>query len=176
MKYQEIYDEYTNLLRNQSQMRFELACLPQGNVVKKRISGKEYHYLQYSVHGKKHTQYLKESEVPDVLFQLQRRKTLSDQLTLVNGELERIEAAVKILDKNMSKAFVYLRQCADMDAMPLSKRPQALSFATAMTALEGLPAGEETERNLRAWSMGEKSFGEFYLPVLKRYGVVEVTS
>ena len=176
MKYQEIYDEYTALLQNQSQIRFEVADLPKGNIVKKQISGKEYHYLQYSALGKKHTEYLKETDVPDVTAQLQRRKNLGEQLESINMELDRIESAVKILDKNMSQTFVYLRQCADMDAMPLSKRPQALSFATAMTALEGLPAQAETERNLLAWSKGEKSFAEFYLPALQRYRVMEVMS
>lgn len=176
MKYQEIYDEYTNLLQSHSQIRFEMADLPMGNIVKKRISGKEYHYLQYSAYGKKKTEYLKASEVPEVLSQLERRKVLIQQLEVIQTELDRIEKAVKILDHKLSSTFVYLRQCADMDAMPLSKRPQALSFAAAMTALEGLPARNETERNLLAWARGEKAFAEFYLPALQSYRVMEGAS
>ncbi len=176
MKYQEIYDEYTNLLQSHSQMRFEMADLPMGNIVKKRISGKEYHYLQYSAYGKKKTEYLKASEVPEVLSRLERRKTLIQQLEMIQTELDRIEKAVKILDHKLSSTFVYLRQCADMDAMPLSKRPQALSFAAAMTALEGLPARDETEHNLLAWARGEKAFAEFYLPTLQYYRVMEGAS
>jgi hypothetical protein len=52
-----------------------------------------------------------------------------------------------------------------MDALPISKRDKALSFARAMTSLEGLPAKEATEENLQLWAKGEKSFADFYLSV-----------
>ena len=38
------------------------------------------------------------------------------------------------------RTFVFLKQCAEMDALPMEKRKDALSFARAMTALEGLVA------------------------------------
>ena len=44
-----------------------------------------------------------------------------------------------------------------------------------MTALEGIPAQKETEKNLSAWAAGEKSFADFYIPTLQRYGVMEVS-
>ena len=61
-----------------------------------------------------------------------------------------------------------------MDALPREKRGHALSFAKAMTALEGLPAKEETERNLLLWEKGEKRFSDFYMNALQNYRVLEV--
>ena len=61
-----------------------------------------------------------------------------------------------------------------MDALPVAKREKALSFARAMTSLEGLPARETTEENLQLWAKGEKSFADFYLPALQDYRVMEV--
>ena len=67
-----------------------------------------------------------------------------------------------------------MKQCAEMDALPREKRGHALSFAKAMTALEGLPAKEETERNLLLWEKGEKRFSDFYMNALQNYRVLEV--
>lgn len=173
MKYRVIYEEYTGFLQSRSQIRFEISTLPKGSIVKKRISGKEYHYLQYTACGKKKTEYLRETEVPEVQSQLARSAKLKQELVRIDTEMNRIERAVEILDYDLSRTFVFLRQCSDMDAMPISKRADALSFARAMTALEGLPVQEDTEQNLVAWSRGEKSFADFYLPALQRYHVME---
>lgn len=48
---------------------------------------------------------------------------------------------------DLYRIFVFLKQCAEMDALPVERRSKALSFARAMTALEGLSAKEETEEN-----------------------------
>ena len=71
--------------------------------------------------------------------------------------------AAKNHDGNQSRISFFLQQCAEMDAMPMEKRQEALSFAKAMTALEGLPAKEETEKNLQLWAKGEKRFVDFYM-------------
>ena len=85
----------------------------------------------------------------------------------------RLEQAVKILDYTLSRTFYFIRQCAEMDAMPIAKRKEALSFASAMTSLEGIPAQKDTDKNLKAWAAGDKAFADFYIPTLQRYGVVE---
>lgn len=175
MRYQEIYNEYKALLQNHAQMRFELSSLPRGGIVKKHISGKEYYYLQYTSFGKKKTEYLRDHEVDAVQSQLARREYLKQELEANNSNLERLERAAKILDADLSRTFFFLRQCSDMDAMPISKRSNAISFANAMTALEGLPAREETEQNLKAWAAGHKSFADFYIPALQDYKVMERT-
>lgn len=174
MKYQELYDEYTTLLHYQTEIRRQLQLIPKGYIASKNISGKEYHYLQYTSFGKKYSKYLKETEVARVREELIFRKTLSKELEENRTNLHRLEKAVKMLDEKLSHTFYYLRQCADMDALPISKRNKALSFAKALTSLEGLPARETTEENLKLWAKGEKSFADFYLPALRDYCVMEV--
>ena len=52
MKYQELYTEYVTLLNRQASARQKLQALPKGYITIKKISGKEYHYLQYTTFGK----------------------------------------------------------------------------------------------------------------------------
>ena len=54
-----------------------------------------------------------------------------------------------------------------MDALPLYKRADALSFSNAMTALEGLEARNETMQDLKSWINGMVSFADIYIPILK---------
>ena len=175
MKYQELYIEYTALLQHQTELYWQLNVIPKGYITVKKISGKEYHYLQYTSLGKKRSEYLRESEVESVRGKLIDREAIIKTIEENSANLNRLERAVKILDEQLSRTFFYLRQCADMDALPLSKRNKALSFARAMTSLEGLPARETTEENLKLWTMGEKSFADFYLPALQDYSVMEVS-
>ena len=48
MRYQELYDEYSELLRRETDLRVRLQSLPFGYITKRKISGKEYSYLQYT--------------------------------------------------------------------------------------------------------------------------------
>lgn len=175
MKYQELYNEYTTLLYCQSALQQQLQLLPKGYITTKRIAGYEYYYLQYNSFGKKKSEYLRETEVEIIREKLSHREFLRKELEKNNANLDRLERAANILDEQLSRTFFYLRQCADMDALPISKRDKALSFARAMTSLEGLPAKESTEENLQLWAKGEKSFADFYLPALQDYRVMEVS-
>ena len=175
MKYQELYNEFTALLVYRTELQRQIQTIPKGYITIKKISGKEYHYLQYTLFGKKKSEYLRESEVDAVREKLALGETLKKEIETNNVNLDRLEKAVKILDTHLSRTFFYLRQCADMDALPISKRHKALSFARAMTSLEGLPAKEITEKNLQLWAKGEKSFADFYLPALQDYRVIEVS-
>ena len=174
MKYQELYDEYNSYLNQYSSGKLELSTLTKGKIMKKRISGKEYNYLQFTSYGTRKTEYIKESEIIDINHKLSRRETLINEINLISKELTRLEQAVKILDSKMSRIFMYLRQCADMDSLPISKRIEAISFSNAIAALEGLTTSEETENGLKAWSEGKVTFAEFYLPILKMYRILEV--
>lgn len=84
-----------------------------------------------------------------------------------------MESTDEYFVSNQSRMSFFLQQCAEMDALPLEKREDALAFAKAMTALEGLPAKEETEKNLQLWAKGEKRFADFYMEVLQGYSVIE---
>ena len=175
MRYQELYNEYIVLLQRQSEAYRQLQSIPKGYITIKKIADKEYHYLQYTSFGKKKSKYLPESKVDAVREKLALGKTLRREIEENNADLDRLEKAVKILDDQLSRLFFFLRQCADMDALPLSKRDKALSFARAMTALEGIPAQSATEENLQLWAKGEKAFADFYLPALQEYHVMEVS-
>lgn len=120
------------------------------------------------------SEYLQETKVASVCEMLTHGEVLRKELEINHASLERLERAVKILDEQLSRTFFYLRQCAEMDALPVSKREKALSFARAITSLEGLPVKETTEENLQLWAKGEKFFADFYLPALQNYGAMEV--
>lgn len=172
MKYQELYQEYKTLLGDYVSVRLRIQSLPKGYITVRKISGKEYHYLQYTVHGKKSFESLREERVSEVRADLARAEQLQKQIDDLLLELSRLEQAVAILDTTLSRTFYFLKQCAEMDALPVEKRPRALSFAKAMTDLEGVPAQPDTERNLERWAAGELKFSDFYLPKLQRYQVM----
>ena len=81
--------------------------------------------------------------------------------------------AAKNHDGNQSRISFFLQQCAEMDALPIEKRQNALSFVKAMAALEGLPAKEKTEKNLQLWAKGEKRFVDFYMKSLQSYSIID---
>ena len=120
MKYQEIYNEYTSLINRYSKIRFELQSLPKGSIVKKNIANKEYHYLQYTSYGKKKTEYIREPEVEGIQSKLIRSEELKEKIKYISADMLRLEQAAKILDYTLSRTFYFIRQCAEMDAMPIA--------------------------------------------------------
>ena len=84
-----------------------------------------------------------------------------------------MERLVKYFDSNQSRISLFMQQCAEMDTMPIEKRQNTLSFAKAMTAREGLPAKEETEKNLQLWAKGKKRFVDFYMKSLQFYSIID---
>lgn len=173
MKYHELLVEYKELLAQDVRLRQEMHQIPKGYLVTKRIAGKEYLYLQYTVQGKKKSEYIREEDVLQIRSAIARRDPVKAEMDVVRREQLRLESAAKILDSNLYRTFMFLKQCSEMDAMPLEKRPGALSFARAMTALEGLSAKDETEQNLLLWANGQKLFADFYMKSLQSYHVVE---
>ena len=173
MKYRELYDEYRELLVCETKLRQEIYRIPKGYLVTKKIAGKEYLYLQYTAQGKKKSEYVHEEDWTRVKAAIARREPAKEEMNIVHREQIRLESAAKILDTNLYRTFMFLKQCAEMDALPMEKRQDALSFARAMTALEGLSAKEETEQNLLLWAKGEKKFADFYMKSLQSYRVLE---
>lgn len=173
MKYRELYDEYRELLAHETKLRQELHRIPKGYLVTKKIAGKEYLYLQYTAQGKKKSEYVHEEDWTWIKAAIARREPAKEEMDVLRREQIRLESAAKILDTNLYRTFMFLKQCAEMDALPMEKRLDALSFARAMTALEGLSAREETEQNLLLWAKGEKKFTDFYMKSLQSYRVLE---
>ena len=173
MKYRELYDEYRELLAHETKLRQEMHRIPKGYLVTKKIAGKEYLYLQYTAQGKKKSEYIHEDDRTWIKAAIARREPAKEEMDILRREQIRLESAARILDTNLYRTFMFLKQCAEMDALPMEKRLDALSFARAMTALEGLSAREETEQNLLLWAKGEKKFADFYMKSLQSYRVVE---
>ena len=173
MKYRELYDEYRELLAHETKLRQEMHRIPKGYLVTKKIAGKEYLYLQYTAQGKKKSEYIHEDDWTWIKAAIARREPAREEMDTLHREQTRLENAAKILDSNLYRTFVFLKQCAEMDSLPMEKRQDALSFARAMTALEGLSAREETEQNLLLWAKGEKKFTDFYMKSLQSYRVLE---
>lgn len=173
MKYQELLDEYTQLLRVNVQLRSQMQEIPKGYIVTKKISGKKYFYLQYTVQGKKKSEYIRAEDIEHIRAAIALRDPLKAQIEDNRAELVRLESAAKILDTNLYRTFTFLKQCADMDALPISRRTEALQFAGAMTALEGLPARPETEAGLEEWAIGHRSFLDIYMRALHHYRIVD---
>ena len=173
MKYRELYDEYRELLAHETKLRQELHRIPKGYLVTKKIAGKEYLYLQYTAQGKKKSEYIHEDDWTWIKAAIARREPAREEMETLRQEQSRLESAAKILDTNLYRTFVFLKQCVEMDSLPIEKRQDALSFARAMTALEGLSAREETEQNLLLWAKGEKKYADFYMKSLQSYRVLE---
>ena len=173
MKYRELYVEYRELLAHETKLRQEMHRIPKGYLVTKKIAGNEYLYLQYTAQGKKKSEYIHEDDWTWIKAAIARREPAKEEMDILRREQIRLESAARILDTNLYRTFMFLKQCANMDALPMEKRLDALSFARAMTALEGLSAREETEQNLLLWAKGEKKFADFYMKSLQSYRVVE---
>lgn len=173
LKYVELLNEYKALLQTDVQLRTQLQAIPKGYVTTKRIAGKEYYYLQYSAQGKKKSEYLREENVESVRNAIAQRESLKAHIEEIRKDQLRLESAARILDVGLYRTFLFLKQCAEMDALPIEKRQEALLFSDAMTALEGLYAKPETDKSLKLWVEGKESYTDIYMNALVRYRVVE---
>jgi len=174
MAYRELHNEYVSLLRDKTNCQNALAALKDGYISTKTISGKKYTYLQYRVDGKLSSEYVREEHLPEIRAELDERTRILEKIRGIDARLEKIEAAADILDNSLRRELITLRRCAAMEAMPYDERGKSLAFGSAMTALEGIPASAETEKNLTRWANGEVSFQESYLNTLRAYHLAEV--
>lgn len=174
MKYKELYDEYNDLLSQKDGYLRTASSLKDGYISTKTISGKRYSYLQKRVDGKLNSEYIREDALPQVKSELQRRVEIGTAVDRIEEQLNRLETAVKVLDKALHHKLVVLRRCSVMDIMPMSMRKRSLEFGNAMTALEGIPASGDTETMLSLWAAGQQSFRDGYLQTLSKYHLIEV--
>lgn len=170
----ELFDKYNALLNEQSDIKQELQLLLDGYISEKTISGKKYYYLQKKLDGKIKSEYIKENDVESVRRQLERRAVLTARFCEINENAAKIEAAAKILSTLFYHKLIVLKRCYIMDNMPIKNRESSLSFASAMTALEGIPASDETNKHLALWSEGKQSFKSGYMQTLAQYNLIEV--
>ena len=80
MKYRELYDEYADLLVRETVLQQEMHGIPKGYLVTKKIAGKEYLYLQYTVQGKKKSEYVREEDWGRVKAAVARREPVKEEM------------------------------------------------------------------------------------------------
>ena len=173
MKYKEIYDEYNFLLAKLNDYAKILLTLKDGYISTKTISGKKYYYLQKKINNKINSEYIRAELLPQIEAQLQKRGEAETEIKLINEQLGKLETAVMVVDKNLYRTLINLKRSSAMDFIPLDIRKKSLEFGNAMTALEGIPASEETDKNLLLWAAGEHSFKDSYLQTLAKYNLME---
>ena len=174
MKYKELYAEYDDLLLKRDNYAKMMFPLKDGCISTKTIYGKKYSYLQKKANGKVNSEYIKDEILPQIKAELRQRGELEQELATIDEQLNKLEAAVKILDNSLYHKLIILRRCALMDSMPLEMRKKSLEFGNAMTALEGLPVSDTTEQNLFSWASGQYSFKDSYLQTLVKYNLIKV--
>ena len=89
MKYRELLVEYKGLLDRDIALRMELHAIPKGYLVTKKISGKEYLYLQYSAQGKKKSEYIRDEEAVSVRAAIARREPVKAEMDEIHLALWR---------------------------------------------------------------------------------------
>ena len=174
MEYQEIYAEFILLLHEKTVSQDKLSILRSGYISVKTISGKRYSYLQYRTDGKLLSEYIHEEDLPAVRDELSQRAMLSERLSVVNEQLNKLKAAARVLSGSLYRKLTTLRRCVELDSMPVHERQKSLAFANAMTALEGIPASSDTDKNLSQWARGKYSFQESYKNTLRAYHLAEI--
>lgn len=174
MRYQELYNRYNEILNKKFNLQNRLNTLAEGYISTKTISGKQYYYLQKKTNGKLKSEYIKTELLENIESQLEVRKQTEKEINNINVELDKIEAASAILSLGLLQKIKILKQSSQMDILPLSSRKNALNFADAMTALEGIPASNDTNANLSKWADGLMSFKDIYMQTLEKYNMIEV--
>jgi len=174
MLYPELHSEFVSLLKDKAECLNVLAELRNGYISTKTITGKQYAYLQYRVDGKLSSEYIKQEHLPGVRSELNERADKSGKIREIDGRLEKIEAAARILDQDLYRKLILLRRCSVMETLPYEERKKSLVFGSAMKALEGIPVREETEMNLQRWANGDLSFQDSYFDTLRAYKLAEV--
>ena len=174
MEYNDLTNEYDSLLKERIAVQITLARLRHGYISYKTISGKTYPYLQYRVEGRLYSKYVGDGQLQSVIDELKMRTVYLERTQAIDERLDKIEAAAGILDQRLLRKLVTLRRCAEMDALSPEEREKSLLFSSAMTALEGIPAGHKVEKRLSQWANGEMSFQDSFLETLSKYRLAGV--
>lgn len=88
-------EEHDRLIVMRDAMSGEIAELPRGYISRKRISGREYCYLQKRIGGKIVSSFIKRDDVPALEKQINRRRQLKASLREVDENLKKIRRVVK---------------------------------------------------------------------------------
>ena len=171
MQYKELHEKYVSLLKLQTEKQLLLSSLPSGYISKKRISSKSYSYLQKRTNGKVTSVYVKDCDLKSMEHDLSLRAEIEGELQSIVDEINKLEDAARLISKKTHQTMMVSKRCVKMDALPKARRQASLSFAGAMTALEGVPASGSVDEQLGKWALGEQSFSKSYKSTLKKYNL-----
>lgn len=88
-------EEMQRIERIKSAYTDEIASLPKGTIVQKKIAGKEYSYLQYRCGNKVLSHYVKEENLNETYNKINRRKFLEQDMKRISRDKARIEKVLK---------------------------------------------------------------------------------
>ena len=165
-----ITTEYKNLLAKKIFFINELSVLPNGYISKKNINGNEYCYLQCRVRGKITSVYIKTESVDSIDRELKLRKKYESELSDVEKRLSEIREAIKLLDSSFIRKLDMLELSAGMDEIAYLTKTRCVTFADAMTSIEGVPVSKKAKEELDNWLSGKATFISVFESTLKRYG------
>lgn len=165
-----ITNEYKDLLSKRVFFLNELSVLSTGYISRKNINGNEYCYLQSRVHGKVTSVYIKAESVDSIDRELKLRKKYEAELHSIEKRLSEIREAVKILDSSFIRKFDLLDLSVGMDEINDLTKNRCVTFADAMTSIEGVPVSKTAKEELDDWLYGKATFISVFESTLKRYG------
>ena len=169
--YQSIIQEYSDLILKQSQLEAEIHSLPKGYVSKKKIAGHSYYYLQQRVHQKLNGTYIPMNRVEEIVRQIKLRSEYKAELKSITEYLKKIEKTAARLDTGLLSYLRFVELSAGMDNLSVQQKGKSVSFADTMNAIEGVPANQDTKKDLQLWVNGQKAYLDVCRDVLQKYGV-----
>ncbi len=87
-------EERDRLLRMKSAMEKELESLPKGYLSKKKISGREYYYLQHREGGKMLSTFVSASDVDGLRTKVARRRQLQASIRECRESIRKLEKVI----------------------------------------------------------------------------------
>ncbi len=81
--------EYDKLTKEISELKARIQACPKGSLRKRMIRGKEYYYLQYREGEHVKSRYVKADEVPQILAEIENRKSMENTTREMQSRLER---------------------------------------------------------------------------------------
>ncbi len=172
--YSDIVEEYTKLLKQQSEIESALETCPKGYIYKKKSGDKEYAYLKYRSGSTVESIYIKENFVEDLESKLDARKTYEERLPKIKSRLAELEKAAAYLSSALSRQLNMLKLSVPMERLSNAERFLSVSFSDAMTSIEGVPVTTDVRKSLNDWKKGKKTFSYIFEQTLRQYGFLEV--
>lgn len=162
--------EYRLLIDRKREMEVELASLPIGYISKKNIKSNVQYYLQRRKGTHVVGSYIRSDEVEKVAAKIEKRKSVIEEIALINERLGQLEQAAKLIDKDMLCHMLVYKLSSGMDELSPEEKEKCSSFGYAMNAIEGVFVSEETEGAINAWKNGSMPFLTVFENALRRYG------